>query len=468
MRQHAEAQGRALVPRSLELTLLATMLDEPPYLASAAASGIQAEMLNYRDCQVMLGAALDLFQGRGSVTYGSLTSEIFERGLEEQAMPGLEELATVGVDKIGFGDYLGRVIGSWNVRGFYELLRQAEDQVFAPGLSLLQRENKISDVLGKLLQGLPDGENEFFDGDEFARVAERALEDALSGKRQAKQKTGVISLDAKTGGLVSGRVTVFAARTSHGKTAFMVYLAKQQVRLWRRLKERKQVLYFSAEMSEQEMAARVLSAFSGVAADRISEGRLSEKELKAARIAAEELRGLKISVDCNPAPTTAHMMGRAMAANASIPVGLIIFDYLEYTGEQDRSMDLRLDKALKGCHRIAKRIGCPVVVLSQISRELDRRGQGSKPRLSDLRYCGSIEQIASLVVMLYHEATHEKQLGNDRKISSGLLGTDPGKYELLIEKNTHGRLGDIFMRFDADSGAFEDPESRRHVQEPVF
>ena len=456
---HPQIRDKIAVSRDVELSLLKTLIADAQRFAFAASWGLTPDHFNHGDIRYLYEIGQSLFSRRGSVDEVSILAEVLERGETDKANPALHALDSAQVDRFSFDGYLGRVLASRRLAAFCGSLREAEESVFGKGMSLLEREEAMEVAIGKVLRHSSDSERQFLDAKQFAIHVADSFRAAEEGRRAQKQKTGIMSLDTYIGGFVPGRVAIIGGRPSHGKTAFATHLAVQQNRKWRQMKEDGQVLYFSSEMSHEEMGDRISSTLSGVSADRIGAGACNEREREKVKKALNEMvTDIRIAVDTNPRPTTAHMMSRAVAANAIHPVRHVIFDYLEYTGEKGESKDLRLESALQGCHEIAKRLDCPVTVLSQLSRGLDRRGAGSRPQLSDIRYTGAGEQIAALVIMVYHEVTHLQQMGDagsSDPFSSSYV--DENDYELLIRKNTHGPIGDIKLRFYPETGTFIDP-----------
>lgn len=246
--------------------------------------------------------------------------------------------------------------------------------------------------------------------------------------------TGFPSLDEGIGGLHPGRVNLIAARPSHGKTAFcleLIYRIASQ--------PNKHVLYFSAEMSERAIAHRI--------AKRIK----ATSTAPATADVAGTIASLGLTIDSNPGPTTSDIMGRAVQIASTRRLDLIVFDYLEYSGERDRNPVVRFQKALQGCHMVAKRIGCPFVVVTQMNRSIDMRSDNSNPRLADLEYSG--EKIASLVIMLKNEFVQWVQQGQPPEHADEI---SPYDLDLFVRKNTHGPMAGIRLWFDRENGVIRD------------
>lgn len=251
-------------------------------------------------------------------------------------------------------------------------------------------------------------------------------------------KTGYKTLDSVFGGYRAGRVVIVAARTSHGKTVFCVDNMLRMARNHR-------CLYLTPEMGKEAITNRMLSNLSGVESMRFDLG-LREEDQAAVDRATNELRQLPIFIDTEPRPTTAHIFAQAQRCAADV----VFFDYLSYTGEKHDNPTLKLEKALHGCQEIAKRLGIVIVVVMQLNRAIDSRANGT-PHLSDLAWCGAAEQVAYLVIMLYHEWTHKTQQGDPAP------DADPNRLDVYVRKNTHGRIGSTMLQIDRACVRLTDP-----------
>lgn len=448
-----------------EMDLLVTMLGRPAKFAFAVSSGLTDKHFMDEGIRFIAGIAIDHFRQRGHADVTAVFSEVIERGAYNLAGGPNGAIGHISVEPandLGFNDNLSRVLTSHRLRVFYNKLNMLRSRVFSDnGTSLREKEQHMYEGLNDMMLSVADENMTLQDATMFAEMVSIDYANALEGKKAIFQKSGIVSLDEAAGGLVPGRVTIIAGRPSHGKTSFACWLTILSSRLWRSRGDRGQTLYFSAEMPADKVGDRFLSMLSGVGSHEIARGSLRDDQKADAERAIKDLRDVvRVSVDAHSSPTTAHIMSRALALNAAEPVRLIIFDYLEYTGEKDRSKDLRLEKALLGCHEVAKRIGCPVLVLSQLNRDLEKRGDAARPQLSDIRYTGAGENIASMVVMVYHPWTHWKQRGIDAdKAAYG--EPDPEQYDVFIRKNTHGPVGAFQLRFRRETTSFIDPLADR-------
>ncbi|OGG71286.1 replicative DNA helicase [Candidatus Kaiserbacteria bacterium RIFCSPHIGHO2_12_FULL_53_13] len=252
--------------------------------------------------------------------------------------------------------------------------------------------------------------------------------------------TGFPQLDNLLAGLQKSDLVILAARPSMGKTALALDIARQTA-----TKHGTSVGIFSLEMSSQQLVDRMLAAQAGVNSWRLRTGKISkdnEYERLQAGIAA--LSEAPIYIDDRPSSTVLSMRSVARRLKMEKDLGLVIVDYLQLiTPLHSRGGDslvqqvTEISRSLKA---MARELDVPVLALSQLSRAVEsRRG---KPRLSDLRDSGSIEQDADVVMFIHRDDKMNE--GSDR----------PGIAEIMIEKHRNGPIGKIDLRFDEEKTTF--------------
>ena len=252
--------------------------------------------------------------------------------------------------------------------------------------------------------------------------------------------TGFPQLDNMLAGLQKSDLVILAARPSMGKTALALDIARQTA-----TKHKTAVGIFSLEMSSQQLVDRMLAAQAGVNSWRLRTGKISkDDEYRRLQEGIATLSDAPIYIDDKPGTTVLSMRSVARRLKMERDLGLIIVDYLQLiTPTNIRSNDsmvqqvTEISRALKG---MARELDVPVLALSQLSRAVEtRRG---RPRLSDLRDSGSIEQDADVVMFIHRE---DKMSGNSDR---------PGIAEILIEKHRNGPVGKIELRFDEEKTTF--------------
>lgn len=233
---------------------------------------------------------------------------------------------------------------------------------------------------------------------EAAQQECRDIDDRVTGRATARHiPTGFDELDKVVGGLHPERLIVVAARPSIGKSAFMLALALAAAR------RGVGALVFSLEMSVREFVQRTLASSCGVPLNQIN-GTTALDTANATRI-SQGLEGCRIPVwiDGRPEHTVDTIASTTRRAVRKRGVGLVVIDYLtliDHGGSPRDTLTTRIGATTRKLKLLAKSLGVPVVLLAQLNREVDKRGDG-KPSLSDLKDSGSIEQDADDVLMLW-------------------------------------------------------------------
>src|SRR3984885_5099139 len=305
----------------------------------------------------------------------------------------------------------------------FDLLDDAESKLFEITNNHLRKNfDSIDTVLVKTIQRIEDLRNKNED---------------VTGV-----PTGFPSLDHVTYGWQPTDLIVLAARPSVGKTAFALNLARHSA-----LHPTKAtpVVFFSLEMSAGQLVQRILSAESEIWLEKIARGRLQEHEMK--QLYAKGIQRLAqapIFIDDSAALNIFELRAKCRRLKNKHNVGLIIIDYLQLmsgTGENrntNREQEIsRISRDLKG---LAKELNIPIIALSQLSREVEKRKEGNKmPQLSDLRESGAIEQDADMVMFLYRPEYYD--------ITSNELGeSNKGETHVRIAKHRNGQLDTIKLK----------------------
>ncbi len=276
---------------------------------------------------------------------------------------------------------------------------------------------------------------------EFAEAARQSTS-AITGVR-----TGLTDLDRLTTGFHRGELIVIAGRPGTGKTALALTIAVNAATSSGNNPEPVPVAFFSLEMSRLQLGMRLLSIKSMVPMERIRSGSISNIEMEKLIKAQADISSLPIYVDTTPALTTAELLARARRIKREKDVGLIIVDYLQLMrapGARDnRVMEVSIiSSSLK---ELAKRLDVPVVALSQLNREPERRHSLPRPRLSDLRESGTIEQDADTVLLLYRDEFYDTDPSPENKNVT----------EVIVAKQRSGPQGKtVLLYFKSDFTLF--------------
>lgn len=265
---------------------------------------------------------------------------------------------------------------------------------------------------------------------ELMEVVRKRIEDGggFFGKR-----TGLNELDSLLGGMQDGETLVLAGRPSSGKSSTATQI------ILNRAKEGDNCLFHSLEMSHSMCVMRMISQLSSISMNRIKGGNVRDVGLEKLRAANEELSSYPIWIDDTGAISIPNIRAtaRRIAAEAG-KLDLLVVDYLQLcggNGKDGRERDVA--EASAGLKAIAKEFSMPVIILSQLNRSCEMRDD-KRPRLSDLRESGAIEQDADAVVMVYRPAVYSTE-------------NDESELELIVRKNRNGPLGTAYAKWDPES-----------------
>jgi replicative DNA helicase len=270
--------------------------------------------------------------------------------------------------------------------------------------------------------------------------------------------TGYSELDKMTDGLHGAEMFVIAARPSMGKTALAMNIAEHVA-----VDHKKPVAIFSLEMSSQQLVQRLLCSRARVNLQRVRDGFLAERDFPNLTSAASKLAESKIYIDDTAGLSILELRAKARRLKTQHDIQLVVIDYLQLLRSTSRraqdNRQLEIAEISSGVKALAKELAIPIIVLAQLNRNPENRSGDSKgrPRLSDLRESGSIEQDADLVALLvreeyYADTDEEKQEAE-------------GKATLIIAKQRNGPVGDVPLTFLKEFTRFEDrarsePEGR--------
>ncbi|HEY8915123.1 MAG TPA: replicative DNA helicase [Chitinophaga sp.] len=267
--------------------------------------------------------------------------------------------------------------------------------------------------------------------------------------------SGFPSLDKVTYGWQPTDLIIIAARPSVGKTAFALNLARNAALHPRFAKG---AAVFSLEMSSGQIVQRILSAESEIKLEKISRGKLEEYEMKKLMThGIERLAKAPIFIDDTPALNIFELRAKCRRLVHNHGVGVIIIDYLQLMsggGEgRNTNREQEISKISRDLKGLAKELHVPVIALSQLSRDVEKRKDGNKmPQLSDLRESGAIEQDADMVMFLYRPEYYE--------ITANEMGeSNKGETHVRIAKHRNGQLDTIKLRAVLEFQRFEDDGS---------
>jgi replicative DNA helicase len=311
-----------------------------------------------------------------------------------------------------------------------ELVDQAQEHFFSVGQRKIRRESYNA---GELMQG----------------AVETLEQMAKSGNIVTGVPTGYIDLDSMTSGFQPANLIIVAGRPSMGKTSLVLNMAEHVA-----VDKKMPVVFFSLEMSHQELALRLLCSRATLNMGEVRRGYLARKNWPRITSTASEIADAPLIFDFATSPTILELRSAArhyahQLSRKGTKLAMIVIDYLQLmrgeAGSESRQQEIsEISRGLKG---LARELQVPVVALSQLNRKPEDRGREGRPQLSDLRESGAIEQDADVVMAIFREEVYRRD--------------DPdlkGKAKIFVLKQRNGPIGDIDLHFMDDCTRFVNPE----------
>lgn len=250
--------------------------------------------------------------------------------------------------------------------------------------------------------------------------------------------TGFIDLDFKTSGFQASDLIYIAARPSMGKTAFLLSTAAT-------IAETLPVAIFSLEMSGEQLATRLISSLGRIDGQHLKTGQINDDEWPRFNLAINQLSQLKLFIDDTGGVDVNYI--RAKSKQLTREQGKLGAIFIDYLGLMDHKASFSnheagISKTSGALKALAKELQIPVIALSQLNREVEKRGD-KRPQLSDLRGSGSIEQDADLVLFIYRDEVYNEE------------SPDKGTAEIIIAKQRNGPIGMVRLAFRGQFTRFE-------------
>ena len=287
-----------------------------------------------------------------------------------------------------------------------------------------------------------------------ARPVRDMIKDAMASIEKLYDQRGAISgiptgfreLDRMTSGLHNSQMIVIAARPSMGKTALAMNIAENCA-----IDHNIPVGVFSLEMSSEELVKRMLCSKAKVNLRKIRDGFLSERDFHPLTTAASQLMKAPLFIDDSAGLSINQVRARARRLKQQHDIRLLVIDYMQLMRAPSRRADLSRQVEIadisSGVKALAKELKIPIIVLSQLNRQPEAR-EGGRPRLSDLRESGAIEQDADVVGLLVRPEVYAEEEGDK--------AAEKGKAVLVIAKQRNGPTGEVNLTFLSEYTRFED------------
>jgi len=259
--------------------------------------------------------------------------------------------------------------------------------------------------------------------------------------------SGFFMLDSILCGFQAGDLIILAARPSMGKTALALNIAGHVAG-----KSAIPVAYFSLEMPASQLFDRQIAGETGINLQRFRTGRFEKEDWEKITEAQGKVYGWPVYIDDSPAVHYQEIRRESWRMKKKHGIGLVIIDHLQLIkGDREATRDREIGSITAGMKAMAKELDIPVILLSQLNRQLEiRMNPHKRPRLSDLRDSGNVEQDGDVIAFLYRPAVYEDH------------EDFPGHTELIIAKHRNGPAGMLKLLWNEKITAFLNLESRRH------
>lgn len=261
--------------------------------------------------------------------------------------------------------------------------------------------------------------------------------DRIGAAGFAGVSTGFKGLDQMILGLQPAALYVLAARPAMGKSACALCIADHVASIG------KPALVFSLEMEHEDLTSRLLAGEARVDARRLWDGDLSEAEWKRINAAVGRIESSPLFFDDDPTPTLLGLRAKARRIKARYGLGLVVVDYVQLMHTKAENRQQQVDEITRTLKVMARELQVPVLALSQLNREVERRAD-KRPTLADLRDSGAIEQHADVVAFIYRDEIYNPD------------SPDRGTAELIVAKHRNGPTGTVRLAFQGRFMKFEE------------
>ncbi len=400
--------------------------------------------------KIIFETMIDLFSRRNPTDMLSVSAKLKDKKVSDGTM----------LDEIGGNTYLSELVNSVpsasNAQYYAQIIQKkfiarnlisASDFISSIGYDETQELEEILDQAQKRIYEVTNisSIHKFVDlKDELTEAWERLDKLHNSGDGLRGVPSGFADIDNKLSGFQKSDLIILAARPSVGKTAFALDIARQAA-----VEHNVPVGIFSLEMSSQQLVDRMLASQASVDAWKLRTGRgIKEDDFTAIRQSLDVLSKAPIFIDDQPGNNILKMRSVARRLKNEKGLGLIIVDYLQLmtTTKNYDSMVNQVTEISRSLKNLARELEVPVLALSQLSRAVEQRG--GKPKLSDLRDSGSIEQDADVVMFIHRE---DKSKGVEEAEKTNIA-------EILIEKHRNGATGKVELFFNEKKATFQSLE----------
>jgi replicative DNA helicase len=318
---------------------------------------------------------------------------------------------------------------------------EAVNMAFLPeGRSALDVIDSAEKLIFDVAQQGQSGKKSYASSKDLLKLCVERISDLYENPNQVTGiQTFYEDFDAKTAGLQKGDLVIVAGRPSMGKTTFAMNIAENVA-----IKGKKAVAVFSLEMPGEQLMMRMISSVGRIEAQKLRTGQLSQQDWSGLTSAISRLTDAPIYVDETAGLSPLELRARARRLKRDHDIGLIVIDYLQLMrgNSQNSNRTEEISEISRSLKALAKELEVPVIALSQLNRSLEQRPD-KRPKMSDLRESGAIEQDADIILFIYRDEVYHPDTEHK------------GVAEVIIGKQRNGPIGKILLTFMGEYTRFE-------------
>jgi replicative DNA helicase len=409
----------------------ACMLDETALYEVAGV--VKADDFYNKNHQEIYEAIMGLYRKNAPVDSLTVSDELKKRGSLDM-VGGMAYVASLSSDvplTSNAGEYAKIVSEKADLR---RLIKTADDiaaKSYAEGVEAEKMLDYAEQSIFEIAQG-KQSKNVVGISDILLDSMEQISERSKLKGEVIGVPTGFIDLDKQTTGLQKSDLIILAARPSMGKTAFSLCVARNAAA------KGNNVMFFSLEMSKEQLTQRLISLEAMIDSQKLRTGDLVPEDWKEISKAADALNNMGIYIDDTVSISVTEMKNKCRRLKEQKGLDLIIIDYLQLMqlGGHVESRQQEIATISRMLKQMARELDCPVIALSQLSRNPEGRGKTDhRPVLADIRDSGAIEQDADVVLFLYRDEVYNPETEN------------PGECEVIIAKQRNGPIGPVYVRW---------------------
>lgn len=431
-----------LPPHSIEaeMCLLASMMLDREIIGMAVQM-LSRDAFFQADHQIIWDVLVRLYEANRPIDAVIVREELLRQGLLE-TVGGTAYLAKIisAVPSAAHGEQYARIVrDKFLLRQLIAVSDENLREAYAPHESAEEVLDKAEKRLFQIAERRVSGS--FRTVGELAQAVYSVLED----NGTAGIMTGFLELDDYLNGLHDEEMIIIAARPSMGKTSFAMNIV-ENIATGLSNDAMLPVGVFSLEMSSQQLAQRMLCSLAGIAGQKVRKGVMNADEyVRMAQVVAQ-LSKVPIFVDDSSQLNVLELRAKARRLKSMYDVRLLMIDYLQLMDSPSvESRQQQISEISRGIKSVARELKIPVICLSQLNRAAEGR-EGHRPRMSDLRESGSIEQDADVVLLLHREDYYRLQQPDAQPDNIA---------EIIIAKQRNGPTGIVKLTFDSQTTRFK-------------